>query len=125
MNVELSPNVAEELQERAASTGESIDQVVARMLRTTDDKSKRPMHNASEKGVEQTDSRARVQALLNQWQHEEGLPPRPDGNVSTSLAELSAQWAKEFDALTPEEREAERLFEDEYEKGIHYHPVEI
>jgi hypothetical protein len=41
------------------------------------------------------------------------------------LAELSAQWAKEDALLSPEEREAERVFNEEYEKGLHYNPVEI
>ena len=63
------------------------------------------------------DSAARVSALLRQWQQEYGLPPRPDGKVHASAAELSAQWDAEDAALTPEEADAERRrWEDDQER---------
>lgn len=56
-----------------------------------------------------------VQALLQQWQQEYGLPPRPDGKVSTSAKELFAQWEAEDAELTFEEAAADQEIWADYQ----------
>ncbi len=56
-----------------------------------------------------------VQTLLQHWQQEYGLPPRPDGKVSTSAKELFAQWEAEDAELTQEEAAADQEIWEDYQ----------
>lgn len=65
----------------------------------------------------------RVIGLLNKWQQEYGLPPRPDGEMHTPVAELMARWDAEDALLSPEEIEAEQRLWEDIERDSH--PIEI
>lgn len=56
-----------------------------------------------------------VQTLLQQWQQEYGLPPRPDGKVGTSAKEIFAEWDAEDAELTSEEATADQQLWIEYQ----------
>jgi hypothetical protein len=121
MSLEIAPQLEREVIEYTSRNGITIDELLSRAIH-----SERPKPSKAPKETTgHADNRAHVQALLTQWQQEEGLPNLADGQASLSLAELSAQWQKEFETLTPEEQEAERQFEEDYEKGLLYHPVAI
>jgi len=68
---------------------------------------------ADEPNMSPVEPADRIASLLRQWQHQFGLPPRPDGKIHTSVEELFAQWEQEDALLTPEEAEAARqIWED-------------
>jgi hypothetical protein len=100
MSLDLAPEVESTVRQYAEREGVSVDELLARAFP--------PVKSLSAKPQNATDDADRVNTLLQSWQQEYSLPPRPDGRVHTSTADLFAQWDAEDAALTPEDVEAER-----------------
>lgn len=100
MSLELSSEIESVVRDYDAAEGVSISDAVARRF---------PPRPSAQ------DTRDRVQALLTKWQAEFGMPvpPRPH----KSLAELSAEWQAESANMTDAERQAEREYQENYERG--------
>ncbi len=91
MSLDVAPEIETTVRRYAEREGVSLNELMVRVFPPIEE-----------------DAVARVYALLRQWQHEYGLPNRPDGRVHTSAQELFAQWEAEDALLTPQEAEAER-----------------
>lgn len=104
LTLDLRPEVENALREYAAEEGVSISDLLAR---TFPPKTAHP-HTNGTNGTTSREPQDRIQTLLSAWQQQYGLPTPPGG--TGSLAELSAEWAAEDAALSPEDRQADRAF---------------
>jgi hypothetical protein len=108
MSLELAPETESRVREYAEAEGVSIDDLLTRYFPPR---------------VAPRDPRAHVQALLTNWQREYGLPVPPGGYKTTS--ELFAQWDAEDAQMTEAERETERRFWEDYERGRDDRPLQF
>jgi hypothetical protein len=107
MSLELAPDIERRVQEYAAAEGVSIEELIDRAFPSVAET------------PEQT--RERVQALLARRYEETGDTPVPH----KPLAELFAEWDAEDAKMTPEERQAEREFWEDYERERPNRPFQI
>ncbi len=96
MSLQLAPEIETAVHQYAEREGVSLNELLRRAFP--------PVTAASS-----------VQTLLQQWQKEYGLPPRPDGKVSAPARELFARWEAEDAQLTQEEAAADQEIWTEYQ----------
>lgn len=113
MSLELKPYAESVLRQEADREGISVDDLIVRTF--TSKQAPLPTEADSEK--------ERVLALLRQWQQEYGLPV-PRGGYKP-LSQLFAEWNAEDAQMTDEEREEERRFWEDYERGRDDRPLQI
>lgn len=98
MSLQLAPEIETAVRQYAEREGVSPEELLRRAFP--------PVSPASS-----------VRALLQQWQQKYGLPPRPDGKVSTSAKDLFAEWEAEDAQLTSTEVAADQKIWEDYQKA--------
>lgn len=113
MSLDLNPQTETILRVEAAREGVSIDDLIRRTFGKAEPQSP----------VTEDPDKQRVFALLRERQREYGLPVPPGGYKP--LGELFAEWNAEDAKMTNEEREEERRFWEDYERGRNERPLQI
>jgi hypothetical protein len=110
MSLDIRPEIENVVRERARTEGVSVDDLLERTFA-----SKIPVIPPP------SDPKARVHALLTQWQAADNtprLPPIPTRPGETPTQALFRKWDEEAANMTDEECEQEAKFWEEFKQSI-------
>ncbi len=120
--LELAPETASRVRERAARDGVTIEELLDRFLAQPSQGSQSaPIKPVAEETSEET--HPRVMGILAERQKQYGMPTPPGG--FKTLTELFAEWEAEDANMTPEQVEEELRFWEDYKRTRDTRGVEI